>query len=291
MAHSSRPSSGATSASVRTLERRPGAAGCVLLSLSLLAGCEAPAVRWDESRPVAPTADSPIADSASALPPGPWPGEVAAQGKSCTASVRYARAARLAAGGQRWYVAWWRVRADSSAWLMSAHSDDEGSHWTGPVAVDTVDRSRLGCSRPPADVAAEARGGYVHLAYFMDAPEGAGIFFAHSMDQGATFHTPVAVVYGERPSAVSVAASGDTVAVAYLDPNALRPHVALALSYTAGHIFAQHALVVSGSGGTVAEPRVRLRGRRIEVAWLARPATSRDAGAPSITMVRHGTLQ
>lgn len=260
--------------------------------LPLLAGCEAPPIAWEDARPAVTTAGQRSADSALVPPTTSWPGDTGdPSGEACLSSARYARVGAGAAGDSRWYVAWWRARRDGSARLMIARSDDGGAHWNRPASVDTVDVSRLGCSRPAPGITADERGGYVHLAYFMNAPEGAGIFFAHSMDASATFHAPVAVVYGDRPSAASVAASGDTVAVAYLDPNALRPFVALALSYTAGHVFERHALMVSGSGGAAEEPRVTLRGREIEVSWLARHAGATTPDAPGMTFVRRGALR
>lgn len=262
------------------------------MALPLVAGCESPPVAWDDARPVVAKAGAGGAAPALAPPASSWPGAIGdASGEACLNSARYARVGADSAGGSRWYVAWWGARTDGSARLMIARSDDAGAHWNRPAFVDTVDTSRLGCSRPSPGITADARGGYVHLAYFMNAPEGAGIFFAHSMDAGATFHTPVAVVYGDRPSAASVAASGDTVAVAYLDPNARRPHVALALSYSAGHVFERHALMVSGTGGAAEEPHVTLRGRKIEVSWLARPARAMAPEVPGMTIVRHGTLR
>ena len=256
--------------------------------LPLLNGCEAPPIAWEQALPVTRTG----AATADVLnePPTAFRPETEDAGETCPTSARYARVGAEAAGDLRWYVAWWSARTDGSASLMIARSDDGGAHWHQPAFVDTVDTSRLGCARPAPGITADARGGYVHLAYFMNAPEGAGIFFAHSMDAGVTFHTPVAVVYGDRPSPASVAASGDTVAVAYLDPNALRPHVALALSYTAGHVFERHALMVSGGGAAAEDPHVTLRGRTIEVSWLARPAGAAPV-APGMTMVRHGRLR
>ena len=62
--------------------------------------------------------------------------------------------------------------------------------------------------------------GYLHLVYFIEAEDGAGVFFAHSMDKGEMFHAPVPVVYGNAPSDASVAGNGDSVVVVFEDPNA-----------------------------------------------------------------------
>jgi hypothetical protein len=188
---------------------------------------------------------------------------------------------RLAPLGADLHAVWWSPRADSSAALLSARSTDGGHTWGDPVPVDTLDRGRAGCRRPAPSIATDARSGYVDIAYFLQAPEGPGIFFAHSMDHGAMFHSPVAIVYGERPSATSIAVAGDTVAVAYEDPNGTRPSIALALSRTSGHIF-ESRQIASGTSGSARAPRVTLRGRTIAVVW---------ADASGRMAVRVGELQ
>src|SRR5215208_88770 len=165
------------------------------------------------------------------------------------------------------FMTWWAVRPDGGALLLAARSDDRGATWGAPVPVDTLDRGGRGCARPAPSIAYDPTGGYVHVVYFLDAPEGPGLFFSHSMDHGRSFHSPVAIVYGERPVEASVAADHDTVAVAYVDPNSARGRVLLALSRTAGHIFEEKAVPVSGSDGDGAAPAVALRGRTVSVSW------------------------
>ena len=101
--------------------------------------------------------------------------------------------------------------------------------------VDSVDVGKLGCARPGPSIAAS--GGYVHIAYSLAAPEGFGVFFAHSMDNTATFHSPIAVIYGDRLSATATAAGGMRVAVAYEDPSGNGHRIDVALSETQGHTF------------------------------------------------------
>ena len=98
------------------------------------------------------------------------------------------------------------------------------------------------------------------------------MFFSHSMDNGATFHSPVTLVYGERLGRTSVAASGDVVVVAFEDPNSRRPQIGIALSHTMGHIFEQRLLPFSDDNGIASHPRAAVSGRRIAVAWEQRAA-------------------
>ena len=143
-----------------------------------------------------------------------------------------------------------------------------------------------GCRRSAPSIAADAASGYVHIAYGLVAPEGPGLFFAHSMDGGATFHSPVPIVYGERIGATSVAASGDHVLVAFEDPNSRTPRIGLALSRTMGHIFEDRLLPVSDDNGSATLPMVAVQGQRITAAWQERSTS--DGGL--VLHVRHGTI-
>jgi hypothetical protein len=183
------------------------------------------------------------------------------------------------------FAAWWAVRPDSGAVLVVAR--DSAGQLGDPVVVDARDRGVMGCHRPAPAIAYDARGGYVHLAYWLQPADGAGVFFAHSMDQGRTFHSPVAIVYGERPAMTSVAAHGDTVAVAFEEPNAPRPESWLALSCTAGHIFERHAVPVSGTDVSAQLPRVALGAGAVGVSWVQHTSPD-DEG---IRMIRVGTLR
>jgi hypothetical protein len=124
----------------------------------------------------------------------------------------------------------------------------------------------------------------VDVAYAMAAREGPGIFASHSMDRGALFHTPVAVVYGERIGETAIAARGNTVAVAFEDPNSTIDHIGLAFSSTMAHLF-QWRQIVSPSAAAARRPRIALGNGRIAVAW------TRVAQGGLVQLVRFGTLQ
>jgi hypothetical protein len=105
------------------------------------------------------------------------------------------------------------------------------------------------------------------------------------MERGALFHEPVPIVYGDRPSAAAVASRGDTVVVAYEDPNSRLPRLGLALSRTQGHIFESRS-DASAENGESRLPRVAVRGDRVVLVWTA---SQRDARWPR-TVMRKGTL-
>jgi hypothetical protein len=190
------------------------------------------------------------------------------------------------ARGDTAFAAWWAPRADSSVLLVVARSDDGGLDWRAPEIADSTDKGRTGCDRPAPFIAADSTNGYVHVVYFMVAAEGPGVFFTHSMGEGRQFHSPVPIVYGERASASAVSCNGDTVAVAYLDPNSASPQLWLALSRTTGHIF-ESRMEVSPSTVEAAHPAVAVRGHRIAVGWLE----SNRSGGTAVMVVRTGRWQ
>ena len=272
------------------------AASALVPLLVSLAACEAPPVAWQEERSGAPLDGPASADGAARLtldaggkvalvPPSPLGlPEDAPEARRCPASVRFAAGMR----GER-FAAWWAVRPDSSALLLVAYSSDSGRTWAAPSPVDTLDRGVRGCARPSPALAADLLNGYVHVAYFLDAPEGPGLFYSHLMDPRARFEPPSVIVYGERPVAASVASAGDTVAVAYEDPNRPRPQIELALSRTAGHLFEERHIDVSGDDVPARAPRVAVGAGRVAVMWTE---GTNDGDAPGgRVVVRVGRLR
>ncbi len=201
-------------------------------------------------------------------------------GLACAGSLRLARS------GGKLFSAWWSPRRDSTALLSSSVSNDGGQTWRQPVAVDSTDHGRTGCARAAPSIAADEASGYVHVSYAMQAAEGPGLFFAHSMDGGITFHTPVPILYGERLGATSVAASGDIVAVAFEDPGSRTPRIGLALSATMGHIFENRVMPVSDDNSAATQPLVAVNGRHVTVAWRERPVSN----GPDVIRVRTGSI-
>jgi hypothetical protein len=259
-----------------------------LLGLVTLAcaGCSAPPVDWTPQRSVPRppgqsvglSADGSLRpDTTAALAAGVTP----PAGPLCAGSLRVAAARRTL------FAVWWAPRPDSGARLLSAHSDDGGRTWSAAAPVDTTDVGVGGCRREPAAITADTTSGYVHVTYALQAAEGPGLFFSHSMDGGVTFHAPVPILYGERLGRTSVAADGDVVAVAFEDPNSSTPRIGLALSRTMGHIFEHRILPVSDDNGIATRPLAAVRGRRIAVGWEPGPA---DATSTTFS-VRTGTVR
>ena len=242
-----------------------------MAALSVLAACSPSPVRWATERTEpASTAPEVLASDGATVPDSlaSLRARLVPPTRACEGSLRIARSRAMI------FATWWSPRADSSALLASASTKDEGATWSAVAPVDTSDRGRTGCARNPPSIAADAASGYVHVSYAMLAAEGPGIFFAHSMDGGATFHSPVAIVYGEGLGHTSVAAAGDLVAVAFEDPNSRTPRIGLALSGSMGHIFEDRLVPVSEDNGAATHPLVAVQQRRLSVAWQEQGASS-----------------
>jgi len=165
------------------------------------------------------------------------------------------------------YTVWWSKRDRGRAVLLVSRSDDAGGTWNAPVPVDTTDRGAVGCSRPAPAIAADGASGYVHVTYFLNAAGGPGVFFAHSMERGELFHSPVPIMYGDRPSSTAVAAADSVVVVAFEDPNSERAQVALAMSRTWGHIFTRERPEASSGTPEAERPLIALRKQLVAVGW------------------------
>ncbi len=199
-----------------------------------------------------------VTDSASAAGPGSGPGR-------CLGSSVEAPLVR----GSRW-SAWWQIRADSSAGLLAEQRDSAGATLQR-VMVDSVDRAQLGCARPAPTITVDSVRGYVHIGYFMVAPEGPGLFYSHLMDPRLKrFEPPIAIVYGEKPVRAAIASRADTVVMAYEDPNSDLGRIAMSVSFTSGHLFEQTArlIPVSTSSQHATAPQiVRLSAGELWVGW------------------------
>ncbi len=252
-----------------------------LLVSVVLAGCtwDQPPVDWQAPSPIVAGADTTVRYVARWAPGATPEVSVARHAIADSAAISGASAVAGACPGS-WmnaaavrgsiWSAWWQIRPDSSAVLMSEQRDTAGAVMRR-VTIDSVDKALLGCARPAPAITVDSVNGYVHVGYYMVAPEGPGIFYAHLMDMRAShFERPLAIVYGEKPASLTVASRGDTVAVVYEDPNSELGRIAMSMSFTAGHLFEQTARLIpvsTGSQQASAPQIVRLAGAQLWVGW------------------------
>lgn len=212
----------------------------------VLAACAGEPLAWDEVE---------YPDRASSAPPTvEHPG--------------LCRAAEARLGELRWRAGWLEA-SGGLAFVMSANGSGD---WNQPVIADARGPRGQACERPVPAVFADSSNDFLHAAYFIEAPGAPGVYYVHSMaaarleQQGAgMFERPWAITYGARPARASVASRGDTVAVAYEDPNSARGPILLALSGTAGHSFDRFTSVPASAGGL--SPTVELHAGELVVTW------------------------
>ncbi len=244
-----------------------------------VAACDQAPIEWNDPAEMRgpDTLGRLVVDSkgrTSVMPPGVAPGSVPNTGDAtvCATSVRSAK------GTTHHYLAWWGMRRDSGATLFVSSGAGEPAVWTKPLSVDTTDVSAAGCDRPPPSVTTV--GDDVFVAYSLSAPEGRGVFFAHTM--GGMVHEPVPVVYGERVVATAIAAHDERVVVAYEEPNGTRHRIDVAISETQGHNFDWH-VPASRSVDAARAPDVALAGSELAVSWM--PVGRSDSGTGRVVRV------
>lgn len=242
----------------RNIDRYP------IVALTLLLACVAEPVEWGNVAYRPPQLGDP--DTRSAIFSAGLPA-LPATTAPCILSIR------VAGDSSELFRSWWAIRRDSSAILSLQRSANRGASWDAPIEVDSRDAGRRGCRRPPPGISYDPASGYVYLVYFVEASDGAGVFFAHSMDKGGMFHSPVPVVYGNTPSVASVAGHGDSVVVVFEDPNSTTPRIGIVLSHTTGHLFDQRDQVTPDDVAAVA-PWTALDHKRITVWWKTPPANA-----------------
>lgn len=243
--------------------------------------CDKPVVAWNDpvSIPQPPGAMQLTLD-------GQQPRFIAGAAFASSAALpaspgRCDRATVVASGRDQSAAAWWSVRPDSSAVLYLSASADSGRTWGIPIAVDTTDVSSNGCRRPSPSLTTV--GDDVYVAYSMVAPEGKGVFFAHTMS--GMVHSPVPVIYGERLVATAIAADGRHVAVAYEEPNGTREQVDVAISASQGHLFETHT-TASRSVDNASAPVLALQDSLLAISWLTRSTDD----SPTSRVVRIGRM-
>ena len=232
-----------------------------VVALTVLVGCVSEPVEWGNVAYRSSQLGDPDTRSAIAGAGLPTTTGTVAQ---CLMSIR------TAGDPSELFRSWWSVRSDSSVILSLQRSPNKGARWDSAIEVDSRDAGRRGCQRPAPGITYDPASGYVYLVYFVEASDGAGVFFAHSMDKGGIFHSPVPVVYGSAPSAASVAARGDSVVVVFEDPNSTTPRIGIVLSHSTGHLFDQRGQVTPDDVAAVA-PWVSLNHSRITVWWKTPP--------------------
>jgi hypothetical protein len=250
-------------------------------ALIVLAACDKPPIEWNDPVPIEqPTGPVKLVvqgDSAHFVADSVTPLALPTMPTRCVDGTVVAQGAHPGA----FAAAWWAVRPDSSAVLYATASADSGRTWGTVIAVDTTDVSSNGCRRPPPSLATV--GDDFYLAYALAAPEGTGVFFAHTMM--GMVHSPVPVIYGQRVVPTTIAVDSQHVVVAYENLNGTRQQIGVSISITQGHLFETHT-TASRSVDNAMAPIIGLTDSTLAVSWLTR----RNADSAPSRVVRVGTI-
>jgi hypothetical protein len=120
--------------------------------------------------------------------------------------------------------------------------------------------------------------GTVHVAWWTGLQGKAGVYYAKSTTQGASFDAPVALGVGEfsAPSHVQLAlGAGDKVVAVWDDGTVKTPKVVMRVSCDGGFTFAA-PMLVSAEGRAASFPVLALRDADLTIAWSEQSEAEHD---------------
>jgi hypothetical protein len=266
-----------------------GAAGFLCAALCAAVGCaekvqDTSGIEWAEAKRsnaiIAPGAQLTIGDGGAAgiglaWTPLRWPDDSTA----CAGTQVGARAR-----GDTSYAVWWRRNSYGHGDLMISRSDN-GVKWTEPTLIGGAVPASNICSRPPPALGVDLGTGAAYVAWHGMTNLGPGMLVMQAPTQGKAGSVAVRLDQGASVRMASVAASHDTVAIAFESETTAGSEIRLALSVTRGHIPDIRG-AVSPSGVRAFAPLVALRDGRVAVAWNE----GRRANAPPGAAARVGTI-
>lgn len=188
------------------------------------------------------------------------------------------------ARGDTAYAVWWRRNAYGHGDLLIARSDN-GLYWSESTLLGGAVPSANICNRPPPAIGIDAATGTAYVAWHGMSNLGPGILVMQAPTPGKPGSVAFRIDSGAAVRMASIAASNDTVVLAFEAEESWGRGIRLALSATRGHIPTVRG-AVSPSGVRAFAPLVALRDGRVAVAWNER----RRADAPPSAAARVGTI-
>lgn len=254
-----------------TMRLRIGVTASIRASLiatactSLLACSGSGAITWDVERRVSGVmaggatlvlADGGVPAVRAAWTPVRWPDDSAACAGSQVAVISPGDAA---------VAAWWHFDATGLR-LLAARSADGGLTWGPSIVIAADDPRPGGCTRPPPGIGLDAATGAAHFAFHGRIGGTAGLAVSVIRRGSPTAAPSTLVATGGTPRPAAVAASRDTVAVAFESPSTPDDAVWLAISLGSGHI-PRVVGRVSSAGARAYDPTITVRNGQVGVAW------------------------
>lgn len=183
------------------------------------------------------------------------------------------------------YLAWRTVLAGNVRDVVVAKSRDRGATWSAPVRVRADNWVFDGCPHAGPSMQVDSAG-TVHIAWWTGVEGKAGVYYARSTDNGATFEAPVALGVSEfsAPAHAQLAIGDGKVVVVWDDGTVKTPRVVMRVSADGGATFSPPTLV-STEGRAATFPVLALRGRSLTIAWSEQSEAEHDhvrASAPNM---------
>jgi len=193
-----------------------------------------------------------------------------------TQSCPCCRTAIATANDGTLYLAWRTVLPGNVRDVVVAKSNDRGLTWSQPVRVHADNWVFDGCPHAGPSMQVDSAG-VVHIAWWTGLQGKAGVYYARSTDDAATFHDPIPLGIGEfsAPSHVQLALGGGKVVAVWDDGTVKTPKVVMRVSSDAGATFAP-ATLVSGEGQAATFPVLALRDHALTIAWSEQSQAEHD---------------
>lgn len=194
---------------------------------------------------------------AVALAPTPirWPDDSAACPNTWAAA---------AAAADTVVAAWWSAVVGGEPVVRAAWSPNGGIDWGDPVTIGLAAPASGGCRKPAPGVAVDRSTGSVHVVFAGQVGDNSAIVITRVQIGREPRSVELSAAAGAGRAAV--AASGDTVVVAYELGGVGRGTIWLAISHGSGHIPLVVGPVNDGDNAPFA-PLVAIRDGQVAVAW------------------------
>jgi hypothetical protein len=169
--------------------------------------------------------------------------------------------------GGRLFASWRKIYDGDVRDVVVARSDDGGTTWGSPVKPRNDGWVFPGCPHAGPSLRTAADGS-VHIAWWTGVPGEAGVWYARSDDDGATWQAqPIAIGETSTPAHVQLAlGSNGVVLLAWDDGLGATPTVRLRASRDGGQTFLKaHQLSDATVAGTY--PVLGIAGDSVVVAW------------------------
>ena len=166
------------------------------------------------------------------------------------------------------YLSWRTVMPGNIRDIVVAHSSDNGVTFGAPVRVHADEWQIDACPHAGPSMQVD-KAGRLHIAWWTGKEGVAGVYYAQSSDNAATFGAPVAMgvaKYSKPAHAQLALGDSGVVAVVWDDGTLESPVITLRMSRDNGASFGA-PLLVSDKDRSAAFPMVNISGKQLTLVW------------------------